>query len=99
MAALITSETATTRVCACTYTHPVVMAQIGSYVPAKSARLGMHDAILTRMGGMYENDERMSNALIVTLQHTMNSLRAVQHSWSRCPRQVISLRLALLEPS
>jgi DNA mismatch repair protein MSH3 len=28
-----------------------VMAQIGSYVPAKSVRLGMLDGILTRMGG------------------------------------------------
>jgi DNA mismatch repair protein MSH3 len=28
-----------------------VMAQIGSYVPATSVRLGMHDSILTRMGG------------------------------------------------
>lgn len=27
------------------------MAQIGSYVPAKHARLGLHDAVLTRMGG------------------------------------------------
>lgn len=27
------------------------MAQIGSYVPAKKARLGLHDAVLTRMGG------------------------------------------------
>ena len=29
-----------------------IMAQIGSYVPAASARLGMLDSILTRMGGM-----------------------------------------------
>jgi DNA mismatch repair protein MSH3 len=28
-----------------------IMAQIGSYVPATSVKLGMQDAILTRMGG------------------------------------------------
>ncbi|KIJ34714.1 hypothetical protein M422DRAFT_181781, partial [Sphaerobolus stellatus SS14] len=28
----------------------VVMAQVGSYVPAKSMSLGLYDAILTRMG-------------------------------------------------
>jgi DNA mismatch repair protein MSH3 len=28
-----------------------LMAQIGSYVPATSVKLGMQDAILTRMGG------------------------------------------------
>jgi DNA mismatch repair ATPase MutS len=26
------------------------MAQIGSYVPAASAKLGLHDAVYTRMG-------------------------------------------------
>lgn len=30
-----------------------IMAQIGSYVPAKSVRLSMLDSVLTRMGGMY----------------------------------------------
>lgn len=29
----------------------VLMAQIGSFVPAASVALGLHDAILTRMGG------------------------------------------------
>lgn len=29
----------------------VLMAQIGSYVPAASLKLGLVDAILTRMGG------------------------------------------------
>ena len=28
-----------------------IMAQIGSYVPATSVRMGLLDAILTRMGG------------------------------------------------
>lgn len=28
----------------------VLLAQIGSYVPATSVTLGMHDAIMTRMG-------------------------------------------------
>lgn len=28
-----------------------IMAQVGSYVPAASVRLGMLDGILTRMGG------------------------------------------------
>lgn len=27
------------------------MAQIGSYVPAESVKMGLHDSILTRMGG------------------------------------------------
>ena len=30
-----------------------LMAQVGSYVPAASAKLGLLDAILTRMGGTY----------------------------------------------
>lgn len=29
----------------------VLMAQIGSHVPAQSVRMGLHDSILTRMGG------------------------------------------------
>lgn len=29
----------------------VLMAQVGSYVPAASVRMGLHDSILTRMGG------------------------------------------------
>jgi len=32
----------------------VVLAQIGSYVPADSAHLSMHDAVLTRMGASDE---------------------------------------------
>jgi DNA mismatch repair ATPase MutS len=31
----------------------VLMAQIGSYVPAISVRMGLHDSILTRMGGQW----------------------------------------------
>lgn len=31
----------------------VCMAQIGSFVPAKAARLGIHDAVQTRMGGTF----------------------------------------------
>lgn len=30
-----------------------LMAQIGSYVPAASVKMGLLDSILTRMGGMY----------------------------------------------
>jgi DNA mismatch repair protein MSH3 len=29
-----------------------IMAQIGSYVPASSVKLGLLDSILTRMGGI-----------------------------------------------
>lgn len=29
----------------------VLMAQVGSYVPAESMKMGLHDSILTRMGG------------------------------------------------
>ena len=32
-----------------------IMAQIGSYVPATSVKLGMQDAILTRMGGQHSS--------------------------------------------
>lgn len=30
-----------------------IMAQIGSYIPAESVKLGMLDGILTRMGGEF----------------------------------------------
>ena len=31
----------------------VLMAQVGSYVPAGSVKMGLHDSILTRMGGRF----------------------------------------------
>lgn len=30
-----------------------IMAQIGSYVPAASVKMGLIDSVLTRMGGMW----------------------------------------------
>lgn len=36
----------------------VLMAQVGSYVPAQSVRMGLHDSILTRMGGVFVDSHR-----------------------------------------
>ena len=36
-----------------------LMAQIGSYVPATSVRMGLLDAILTRMGGKFPHSKNM----------------------------------------
>jgi DNA mismatch repair protein MSH3 len=64
-----------------------IMAQIGSYVPAKSVQLGMLDSVLTRMGG-----ESFAYALEVTyayqfyLQPTTRSSEVAPHSWSKCLR-------------
>jgi DNA mismatch repair protein MSH3 len=33
-----------------------LMAQIGSYVPAASVKMGLVDSILTRMGGILNTD-------------------------------------------
>jgi len=41
-----------------------IMAQIGSYVPAKSVRLSMLDGILTRMGGAFQGSSEGNEQLI-----------------------------------
>lgn len=50
------------------------MAQIGSYVPAKSARLGMHDAVLTRMGA-YDELARGRSTFMVEISETSDILK------------------------
>lgn len=50
------------------------MAQIGSYVPAKRARLGMHDAILTRMGA-YDEIAKGRSTFMVEISETSDILK------------------------
>ncbi|KAJ8078692.1 Mismatch repair protein msh3 [Marasmius tenuissimus] len=51
-----------------------IMAQIGSYVPASSARLSMLDAILTRMGA-YDDLIRGRSTFMVEMSETSDILR------------------------
>ena len=52
----------------------VILAQIGSYVPASSARLPLHDAVLTRMGA---SDDLLKgrSTFLVELEETSHILR------------------------
>ncbi|KAF8309367.1 hypothetical protein DL93DRAFT_2100103 [Clavulina sp. PMI_390] len=53
----------------------VVMAQIGSYVPAKSVKIGMHDAVLTRMGA-YDELARGRSTFMVEISETSDILKS-----------------------
>ncbi|KAK7014986.1 DNA mismatch repair protein MSH3 [Favolaschia claudopus] len=52
-----------------------IMAQIGSYVPAKSVKLGMISSILTRMGA-YDDLARGRSTFMVEMTETSDILRA-----------------------
>ena len=52
----------------------VIMAQIGSYVPAASARLGMVDAVFTRMGA-FDNMMAGESTFMVELSETSDILK------------------------
>ncbi|EJD46059.1 hypothetical protein AURDEDRAFT_87246 [Auricularia subglabra TFB-10046 SS5] len=62
----------------------VIMAQVGSYVPAESATLGMHDALLARMGA---SDELMKgrSTFMVEMSETNEIIR------SATPRSLVIL--------
>ncbi|KAI9739502.1 MAG: Mismatch repair protein msh3 [Cirrosporium novae-zelandiae] len=51
-----------------------IMGQIGSYVPAESARLGMLDAVLTRMGA-FDNMMAGESTFMVELSETADILK------------------------
>ncbi|KXL50214.1 hypothetical protein M433DRAFT_156423 [Acidomyces richmondensis BFW] len=51
-----------------------IMAQIGSYVPAKSARLGLLDAVFTRMGA-FDNMMKGESTFMVELSETSDILK------------------------
>ena len=51
-----------------------IMAQIGSYVPAKSARLGLLDAVFTRMGA-FDNMLAGESTFMVELSETADILK------------------------
>ena len=51
-----------------------IMAQIGSYVPAESAKLGMLDAVFTRMGA-FDNMMAGESTFMVELSETSDILR------------------------
>lgn len=50
------------------------MAQIGSYVPASSVKLSMHDCVLTRMGAT-DDLARGQSTFMVELQETSDIMR------------------------
>ncbi|KAJ3284327.1 Mismatch repair protein msh3 [Borealophlyctis nickersoniae] len=52
----------------------VIMAQIGSYVPAESARLGIFDAVYTRMGAS-DDISRQQSTFMKELQETSDLIR------------------------
>lgn len=54
----------------------VCMAQIGSFVPAASVQLGIHDAVQTRMGASDEIG-RGKSTFMVEMSETSDILRAV----------------------
>ncbi|WPH03587.1 DNA mismatch repair protein MSH3 [Acrodontium crateriforme] len=51
-----------------------IMAQIGSYVPAQSARLGLLDAVFTRMGA-FDNMMKGESTFMVELSETSDILK------------------------
>ena len=61
-----------------------IMAQIGSYVPAKSAKLGMLDAVFTRMGA-FDNMMAGESTFMVELSETSDILKQAS------PRSLIIL--------
>lgn len=61
-----------------------IMGQIGSYVPATSARLGMLDAVFTRMGA-FDNMLKGESTFMVELSETADILK------SATPRSLIIL--------
>lgn len=56
----------------------IIMAQIGSFVPAKRARLSLHDAVLTRMGASDQLAKGRST-MMVEVQETAEILRTASH--------------------
>lgn len=61
-----------------------IMGQIGSYVPAEEARLGMLDACLTRMGA-FDNMMKGESTFMVELNETSDILK------SATPRSLVIL--------
>jgi DNA mismatch repair protein MSH3 len=61
-----------------------IMGQIGSYVPASSARLGMLDAVFTRMGAL-DNMLKGESTFMVELNETSDILK------SATPRSLVIL--------
>ncbi|KAF8331322.1 muts domain V-domain-containing protein [Cantharellus anzutake] len=62
----------------------IIMAQIGSHVPASSAKLGIHDAVMTRMGAMDELTKGRST-FMVEMSETSNIIRTAS------PRSLVIL--------
>ena len=61
-----------------------IMGQIGSYVPAESAELGMLDAVYTRMGA-FDNMRKGESTFMVELSETADILKAAS------PRSLVIL--------
>jgi DNA mismatch repair protein MutS len=57
----------------------VVLAQMGSYVPARSARIGVVDRVLTRVGAS-DNLSRGESTFMVEMKETANVLRRATKS-------------------
>lgn len=75
----------------------VLMAQVGSYVPATSVKMGLVDSILTRMGGQLHNLYRALFTYFSKLRMILpeDDLR----SWSKCQKRVKYYELRQAEAS
>lgn len=60
--------------------HIVIMAQIGSYVPAENARVGVVDRIFTRIGAVDDLTQGQSTFLVEMSETTQCCLCATRHS-------------------
>jgi DNA mismatch repair protein MutS len=60
--------------------HIVILAQIGSFVPAASARIGLVDRIFTRIGAVDDLTQGQSTFLVEMSEVTQCCLSATKHS-------------------
>jgi DNA mismatch repair protein MutS len=60
--------------------HIVILAQMGSFVPAESARIGLVDRIFTRIGAVDDLTQGQSTFLVEMSEVTQCCLSATRHS-------------------
>lgn len=70
-----------------------IMAQIGSYVPATSVKLGLLDSVLTRMGGVCIYHVLLAILTLASPQPPMTWPEDAPLLWSKCLKRVKSCTL------